>query len=451
MSTLPIADLYEELIDQVSELLSQGDETGLRHELDQHFPAEIALVMEALPPSERARLWAVLVPEKQAQVLLHLRDIARESLIEELPPEVLVTTAQNLDVDELIEVVHELPEDVSETLIGALDTQDRRRLETHLTYEEGTAGRLMRTDLRTVRPDITVDTALRYLRRYGLTTQTDSVMVVDRDNKYQGKLYFTALVTALPERTIGDIMDTTDEPIPAEMSERDVAILFDRRELVSIAVVDSEKNLVGRITVSDVVGVIRQEADHTLMNMAGLEEEEDLFAPILPSAKRRAFWLGINLLTAFLAAWVIGLFEATLDKVVALAVLMPIVASMGGIGGSQTLTLTIRGLALGQIGTANSRWLILKELAIGFLNGLLWAVVVAVVAVLWFSDYRIGAIIAAALILNMLIAALSGLLIPLILNRFGIDPALSGAVVLTTVTDVVGFMTFLGLGTLFLL
>ena len=229
------------------------------------------------------------------------------------------------------------------------------------------------------------------------------------------------------------------------------AILFDRRDLVSVAVVDSEKNLVGRITVSDVVDIIRQEADHTLMNMAGLQEEEDLFAPIWPSAQRRAFWLGINLLTAFLAAWVIGLFEATLDKVVALAVLMPIVASMGGIGGSQTLTLAIRGLALGQIGSANSRWLILKELAIGFLNGLLWAVVVAVVAVLWFTDYRIGAIIAAALVINMLVAALSGLLIPLILNHYGIDPALSGAVVLTTVTDVVGFMTFLGLGTLFLL
>lgn len=451
MSVLEIASLYEELVDLVSDLLATGDVTRLRHELDQHFPAEIALVMEALPQPERAQLWAVLAPESQAQVLLHLRDIARESLIDELPADALVTTGQNLDVDELIDVVHEFPENVSETLIGALDAQDRQRLETRLAYGEGTAGRLMRTDLRTVRPDVTVDTALRYLRRYGLTTQTDSVMVVDRDNKYQGKLFFTRLVAASPDQLVSEIMETAEQPIPAEVSERDVALLFDRRDLVSLAVVDNENNLVGRITVSDIVGVIRQEADHALLTMAGLEQEEDLFAPILPSTRRRALWLGINLLTAFLASWVIGFFEATLDKVVALAVLMPIVASMGGISGSQTLTLMIRGLALGQIGTANSRWLIMKELAIGFLNGLLWAVVVSVVAGLWFSDYRIAAIIAVALLINMQVAALAGLFIPLILNRFGIDPALSGAVVLTTVTDVVGFMTFLGLGTLFLL
>jgi magnesium transporter len=451
LSALQIAALYEELVDLVSELLATGDEARLRHELDQHFPAEIALVMEALPPPERAQLWAVLSPETQARVLLHLRDIARESLIDEMSDDALVTAGQNMDVDELIEVVHEFPGEVSETLIGALDAQDRQRLETLLAYDEGTAGRLMRTDLRTVRPDVTVDTALRYLRRYGLTTQTDSVMVVDRDNKYQGKLYFAKLVAALPDRLVSEIMETAEEPIPAEMTERDVVLFFDRRDLVSLAVVDSENCLVGRITVSDIVGVIRQEADHALMTMAGLEQEEDLFAPIFPSTRRRALWLGINLLTAFLASWVIGFFEAALDKVVALAVLMPIVASMGGVSGSQTLTLMIRGLALGQIGTANSRWLIIKELAIGFLNGLLWAVVVAVVAAFWFSDYRIAAIIAVALLINMLVAALAGLFIPLILNRFGIDPALSGAVVLTTVTDVVGFMTFLGLGTLFLL
>ncbi len=451
MSSLPIAELYEELVELVSDLLAKGDDEGLRQELSQRYPAEIAMVMESLPAHNRPRIWAVLAPDVQAEVLLHLGDIARVSLIEELPPEALVTTGQTMDVDALVEVVDELPADVSETIVAALDEQDKQRLNTHLSYAEGTAGRLMHTDLRTVRPDITVDAALRYLRRFGLTSQTDSMMVVDRDDKYIGKLYFTTLVTAQPDQTVEEIMDTTATAIPAEMPERDVAIMFDQRELVSVPVVDSDSRLVGRIGVSDVVNIIHQEADHALMHMAGLEEEEDLFAPILPSARRRAFWLGINLITAFLAAWVIGLFEATLDKVVALAVLMPIVASMGGIGGSQTLTLTIRGLALGQIGSANSRWLAFKELAIGFLNGLLWAIVVAVVAVLWFSDLRIGAIIAAAVIINMIAAALSGLFIPLILDRFGIDPALSGAVVLTTVTDVVGFMSFLGLGTIFLL
>lgn len=451
MSSLSINELYEELVELVSNLLARGDEADLREELAERFPSEIALVMESLPVPSRSRLWAVLAPDVQAEVLLHLRDIARTSLIEKLSADDLLATGQNMDVDAFAEVVDDLPSDVTEALIAALNDQDRRRLDTRLSYAEGAAGRLMHTDLRTVRPDITVEGALRYLRRYGLTSHTDSMMVVDRDNKYLGKLFFTALVTANPDRTVEEIMDSTANAIPPETPERDVAIMFAQHDLVSLPVVDAENQLLGRIGVADVVDIIRQEADHTLMNMAGLKEEEDLFAPIMPSARRRAFWLGINLLTAFLAAWVIGLFEDTLAKVVALAVLMPIVASMGGIGGSQTLTLTIRGLALGQIGSANRRWLAFKELAIGFLNGVLWALVVAVVAVLWFADIRIGLVIAAAVIINMIAAALSGLFVPLLLDRLGIDPALSGAVVLTTVTDVVGFMSFLGLGTVFLL
>jgi magnesium transporter len=256
---------------------------------------------------------------------------------------------------------------------------------------------------------------------------------------------------ASPRQLVGDLMDADAVRVGADTPEKEVVSLFERRDLVTIAVVDPEEKLLGRIRVVDVVNLIRAESEHVLMKRVGLEEGEDLFAPVLISARRRALWLGINLMTVFLAAWVIGLFEATLDRVVALAILMPIVASMGGIAGSQTLTLMVRGLALDQIGKTTTRWLTMKELAIGALNGLVWALVVAGVAVLWFKDLRIGAIIAAAMIINLIAAALSGVLIPLVLRRFGSDPALSGAVVLTTVTDIVGFAVFLGLGTLVLL
>ena len=451
MSVQQLATLYEDLVDSISELLEKGDIQGLQRKLENHYPAEIALAMESLRHGERARLWSMLTAQMQGQVLHHLRDIARASLIEGLEPQDLVTTGESMDVDDLAEVVSDFPESVSQALITSLDEAKRRHLETRLSYAEDTAGRFMHTTPRTVRPEVTLDTALRYLRMYGLNTQTDSLMVVDRERKYLGKLYFTALLTGKPKQRVAEVMDTQADPIPANMPIKDVVNLFDQRDLVSVAVVDEYNTLLGRISVPDIVELIREEADHTLMNMAGLEEEEDLFAPVLPSTRRRAVWLGINLGTAFLASWVIGLFEATLDQIVALAVLMPIVASMGGIGGSQTLTLTIRGLALGQIGAANSRWLVLKEIAIGILNGLMWAVVVAVIAILWFGDYRIGGVIAAALLINMIAAAVAGIVIPLILDRLGIDPALSGAVVLTTVTDVVGFMGFLGLGTLILL
>jgi len=451
MSIQQLSMLYEELVESIGEFLKKGDHDAIRHELEQHHPSEIALVIESLPPGDREVLWPLLSPELQGQVLPHLHDIARISIIEDLAPESLVMAGERMDVDQLVEIVEDLPEPVAEAVVDNLDEEERRRFETQLAYPEGTAGRLMHTDLRTVRPELTVDAVLRFLRRYGLTTQTDSVMVVDRENTYLGKLYFKQLVTGDADQTVGDLMDTQAEAIPADTLEKDIALLFEQRELVSVAVVDENNKLLGRISVPDVVDLIRAQADHSLMNMAGLDEDEDLFAPILPSTRRRAVWLGINLVTAFLAAWVIGLFEETLEKIVALAVLMPIVASMGGIGGSQTLTLVIRGLALGQIASSNTRWLLIKEVAIGAINGLIWAAVVAIIAVIWFGSYGIGAIIGVAIIINLIAAALAGIIVPLILHRLGIDPALSGAVVLTTVTDVVGFMTFLGLGTMFLL
>mgnify|MGYP001822193954 FL=1 len=292
---------------------------------------------------------------------------------------------------------------------------------------------------------------LRYLRLHpDVPETTDTLFVVNRNDIYQGILRLSTLLTNDPELFVAGVMDREVQAIPADMADDEVARLFEDRDLLSAPVVDTEGRLLGRITIDDVVDVIREDAEHSLLSMAGLDEEDDTFAPVFTSARRRAVWLGINLFTAFLASWVIGLFQATLQQVVALAVLMPIVASMGGIAGSQTLIIVIRGLALGQVGSSNARWLMTKELAVSALNGIVWALVVALLATLWFRDINIGLIIAFALIINLVCAAIAGFSIPFTLSRMNIDPAHAGTVILTTITDVVGFMVFLGLGTIFL-
>ncbi len=432
--------------------LSSGDETALKARLDELRAGEIADLIESVPEPEREKVWELVPEEAAGEVLADLGEKARASLAEELPAEQMIAAAGSMELPELAEVIDELPAELSETIMHALPREMRERVEEALAYPEGTVGRIMRLEVAAVRPDVRLDVVLRYLRRReALPQQTDGLMVIDRDNTYLGKLSYSALLTSDPSRTVGEVMAPEADSVQADTPEAELAILFERRDLVSVAVLDDSGKLVGVVSIDDVLHIVREQADQQLLNMAGLEEEEDLFAPVLPSAKRRAVWLGINLVTAFLAAWVIGLFKATIDKIVALAVLMPIVASMGGIAGSQTLTLAIRGLALGQISNANSRWLAFKEIGVGLLNGLLWAVVVGGIAFLWFGSVGIGLVISAAMIVNLLATALSGVAIPLILQRMGIDPALSGAVVLTTVTDVVGFMSFLGLATLFLI
>jgi magnesium transporter len=342
---------------------------------------------------------------------------------------------------------------VTSEVLSSLDEQRRERLETALSYPEDSAGGLMNTDMVTVRPEVTLDVVLRYLRRRkdGLPEITDNLIVVSRQGRYLGVLYLTDLLTNDPDDSVAEVMTLDVQPIPADAKAREVANRFEQLDLVSAPVIDADGRVLGRVTVDDVMDVIREEADHQFLGHAGLSEGEDMFAPVLLSARRRAVWLGINLLTAFLAAWVIGLFEATIEQIVALAVLMPVVASMGGIAGTQTLTLAIRGIALGHLSAKNIRWLVSKEMAVAMLNGLLWAVVVAGIAWLWFGSSGIAAIIATAITLNVLAATLSGALLPLLLDRFGIDPALAGGVILTTVTDVVGFLSFLGLASLFLL
>lgn len=446
-------ELHADRLSRVNQALEAEDFAAIEALLAELEPAEIAILLESLPHDDRALVWARVSRDDDGEVLLHVHDEARASLLEDMDSEEIVAATEGMDSTDLAELIELLPEDVGDDVLRAMDEQQRMRVEAMLAYDEDTAGRLMHVNAVSVRADVELEVVQRYLRFRGdeIPENTDTVMVVDRAGVFVGRLPMTRMVTRDQSLTVAEVMDTDVDTIPATMSAHDVASLFETHDLVSAPVVDDEGHLLGRITIDDVVDIIREEADHTLMNMAGLDEEEDLFAPVVPSAKRRAVWLGINLITAFLAAWVIGLFEDALDKIVALAVLMPIVASMGGIAGSQTLTLTIRGLALGQIGKSNSRWLLNKEMGIAAINGVIWALVVAVIAYLWFGNEMIGAVIGAALVINMLAAGVSGILVPLTLKRMGIDPALSGAVILTTVTDVVGFMSFLGLATIFLL
>jgi len=440
------------LLESVSDSLQSEQPEQIVELLSETHPAEIAHLLESLPGKQREKVWSYIPEDSDGEILLHLNDEARAALINKMETQELVAATEMLDTDDLADILPEMPQDVIQEILLSLETQDRDRLKSVLLYDEDSAGGLMDLDTIVIRADITLDVVLRYLRRRGhLPKGTDNLFVVDRDNHYLGLLPLSLILTSDPQLLVSELMLTDVSAIPADKHARDVANIFEHRDLITAPVVDNNNHLLGRITIDDVVDVIRDEADHSLLSMAGLNEEEDMFAPVFTSTRRRSVWLGLNLLTAFLASWVIGLFGASIEKMVALAVLMPIVASMGGIAGSQTLTLVIRGMALGQVGKSNSHRLLLKEMWIGVWNGLIWAAVIASVAGLWFQNLQLGFVIAAAIIINLIVAAISGATIPLLLKRVGADPALSGTVVLTTVTDIVGFIAFLGLATVYLL
>ncbi len=444
-------DEQRDVVRLAAEALESGTLRKLQRMVNDLHPAEIADLLESMPGPQRRIVWELLRPESEGDVLVHLNDEVRAGLIRGMETHELVAATEGLDTDDLADLLQGLPNAVIGEVLRSMDQQNRHRLEKVLSYPEDSAGGLMNTDTITVRADVTLDVVLRYLRLRGeLPEATDSLMVVNRFDRFLGVLPLSTLLTQDPDLTVAEVMDRELEPIPATMPAREVAARFERHDLVSAPVVDEEGRLLGRITIDDVVDVIRDEAEHSLLSLTGLGGEEDLFSPVLPATRRRAIWLGVNLATAFLASSVVGLFEHTIHQVVALAVLMPIVASMGGIAGSQTLTVVVRGLALDQLRDANVRWLLVKEILVAVANGLLWAVVVGAVVVAWFDDLRLAVIIGAAMIINLLCAALAGVAIPLIERRMGIDPALAGAVVLTTVTDVMGFFSFLGLATLFL-
>ena len=431
--------------------LREGSWRGAARMITAMHPAEIARLIEALPPAQREVVWNFVEPETEGDVLVELNENVRQSLIDGMDANELLAAAENMELDDLADVVGDLPEAVSLQLVKSMDQQDRERLKTVLSYEPDTAGGLMNTDTVSVRADVTVEVVLRYLRMRGeLPDKTDRLFVVDRNDRYLGTLALTRLLTEDPEKRVGDILDTDAPRIAPETTAHDVARLFQDRDLVSAAVVDNDGKLLGRITVDDVVDVIREEAAHEVLSPAGLADEEDVFAGVMPSTRRRLVWLGINLVTAFLAAAVVSRFEGTIEKVAALAALMPIVASMGGIAGTQTVTLIIRGIALGQVEWVNARWLLWKEIGVGGLNGIIWALIVGSVTMAWYGTWKIAVIIAAATLINLLCAAAVGVIVPLALKRMRIDPALSAGVILTTFTDCVGFATLLGLGAIFL-
>ncbi|MDN3680395.1 magnesium transporter [Vibrio tapetis subsp. quintayensis] len=441
-------DQTHQTLQEVSDALDSGRFVHVRRMLQDMEPEDIAHLLEASPRKSREVLWQLTDPEDYGEILDELSEDVKDNLVSKMAPERLAEATEGLDTDDVAYVLRSLPDDVSREVLSQMDSADRHRVETALAYEEDTAGSMMNTDFVTIRSDVDVDVVLRYLRMKGeLPEATDALYVLDSEEKLTGFLHLTTLLTSQPDVAISEIMETPDEALSVTASDADVASLFERRNWVSAPVVDENNHLVGRITIDDVVDVIREDAEHSMMSMAGMDDDEDTFAPVFKSARKRSIWLGANVLAALTAASVSNLFEATLQQMAAIAVLMTIVPSMGGVAGNQTVALVIRGIALGHIGDSNKRELLLKEAAIGFLNGLLWALIIGGIVVVWKDSWMLGGIISAAMMTNLLVAGIAGVSIPLFLKKMNIDPALAGGMALTTITDVIGLLVFLGLAT----
>lgn len=436
-------------VTRVTDALRSGTASDVAAVLADVSPGDIAHLISSSPPSTRDELWTLLDHEQEADVLNELPDDIRNTFLAELQPEAVAEIISQLDDDDVADILHELPQADTDKILGSLTDDDRDRFETALSYPDDVAGGLMSTDALTIRADLSMDVVLRYLRRHTrLPENTDSLIVVNRDYKYVGLLPVRTLLVSDPHVSVREMMKTEREPLDAMTSADEVARRFERNDWISAPVVDPQGKLLGRITIDDVVDVIREQADHSLAVMAGLGDG-DVFTTVLATAPQRAIWLAINLATAILAASVIAFYQDTIEKVVALAVLMPIVASMGGIAGTQSLTVLIRAMAMGQINDRTEIWLVRREIFVSIINGLIWAFVIAVIAAYWFDDTTLGLIIAFAIIINLITAGIAGASLPLILDRLRIDPALAGGVVLTTITDVVGFFAFLGVAAYF--
>ena len=435
-----------ERIDDALRSETLGDVADILAEMS---PGDVAYLISSSPPDYRDVLLGLLESEQEALVVNELPDDLRNAALIDRKPEALAEIVGRLDDDDVADILHELPDEVTGQVLAIMDEQYRQRLQKVLSFPDDVAGGLMSTDTITIRADLTLDVVLRYLRRHAeIPPNTDNLIVVNRNDRFVGLLPIGTVLVSDPAVSVREMMITDQEAINAGTPATEVARRFERNDWISAPVVDDSGQLLGRITIDDVVDVIIEEADHSLTSLAGLAEE-DTFAPVWQSAPRRAVWLGLNLATALLASSVIHLFQGTIEKVVALAVLMPIVASMGGIAGTQSLTILIRAMAMGQISNRNQLWLIGRESLVGLLNGLLWAAVIAATASIWFGDMVLGAIIACAMLINLITAGLTGAGLPIVLRRLRIDPALAGGVLVTTITDVVGFLAFLGLATLF--
>jgi magnesium transporter len=444
-------DQAHQTLQEIADALDNGQYVHVRRQLQDMEPEDIAILLEASPRKSRQVLWQLTDPEDYGEILEELSEDVKDALVSTMAPESLAEATEGMETDDVAYVLRSLPDNLSREILSQMDAADRHRVEQALSYPEDSAGSLMNTDVITIRGDVDVDVVLRYLRMRGeLPHATDALYVIDSESKLIGHLSLTTLITTQPDIKVSDVMDDADEAIPVDTTDSDVASLFERRNWVSAPVVNENGHLVGRITIDDVVDVIREDAEHTMMSMAGMDDEEDTFAPVVKSARKRSIWLGANVLAALAAASVTNMFEDTLEQLAAVAVLMTIVPSMGGVAGNQTVALVIRGLALGHIGESNKRELLLKEAAVGLLNGVTWAVIIGGIVMFWKGNMMLGLFIACAMLTNLIVAGVAGVSIPILLKKMNIDPALAGGMALTTVTDVVGLSVFLGLATLFL-
>ena len=436
----------ETIIDESSNLsLSQ-----IRRLLNKMSSSEIAHALESSPPKQRNLLFSLLKTEEEGDVLFELGEEIQQDLISSISNEELAEAVKELELDEIVDILQNLPEERMKKILSGMSQIDRKRIEVGLTFPENTAGGLLNTDVISVRPENSIEVVTNYLRgQKKLPENTDKIFVVNNENEYLGELTISNIITSNPSMVVREIMETSSMPLNVNMDDKDVATTFERNDLISSAVVDDNGKLIGRITIDDVVDVIREDADQNLLGMAGVAE--DTFAPPGRAAKSRVFWLSMNLVTAFIAASAINLFQDALDKIVYLAVLMPIVASMGGVAATQTLTIVLRGLTLEQINTSNIRWLFKRELAVSIINGIVLSILVGTSTYLWFQDKMLAVLISCALVINLVSSVIAGILVPLILRKFNQDPAIGGSVVVTTFTDVIGFISFLGLATLYLI
>ena len=436
----------ETIIDESSNLsLNQ-----IRRLLNKMSSSEIAHALESSPPKQRNLLFSLLKTEEEGDVLFELGEEIQQDLISSISNEELAEAVKELELDEIVDILQNLPEERMKKILSGMSQIDRKRIEIGLTFPENTAGGLLNTDVISVRPENSIEVVTTYLRgQKKLPENTDKIFVVNNENEYLGELTISNIITSNPSMVVREIMETSSLPLNVNMDDKDVATTFERNDLISSAVVDDNGKLIGRITIDDVVDVIREDADQNLLGMAGVAE--DTFAPPGRAAKSRVFWLSMNLVTAFIAASAINLFQDALDKIVYLAVLMPIVASMGGVAATQTLTIVLRGLTLEQINTSNIRWLFKRELAVSIINGIVLSILVGTSTYLWFQDKMLAVLISCALVINLVSSVIAGILVPLILRKFNQDPAIGGSVVVTTFTDVIGFISFLGLATLYLI
>ncbi len=443
----------EQKNDNLKIILDEASNLSLNQirRLLKNMPAsEIAHALESSPPKQRNLLFSLLKTEEEGDVLFELGEEIQQDLVSNISNDELTKAVKELELDEIVDILQNLPRERMQNILSNMSMVDRQRIEMGLTFRDDTAGGLLNTDVISVRPNNTINEVINYLRDQGdLPENTDKIFVVNNDNEYLGQLLISVIITSDPSMIVREIMETEISPIDIDLSDKEVAVIFERNNLISSSVIDKEGKLIGRITIDDVVDVIREDADQNLLGMAGVAE--DTFAPPGRAAKTRVFWLGLNLITAFIAASAISIFQDIIDKIVYLAVLMPIVASMGGVAATQTLTIVLRGLTLEQINTSNIGWLFKRELAVSILNGIVLSALVGLVTYLWFNDKIISFLISFALIINLISSVIAGILVPLILRKFKQDPAIGGSVVVTTVTDVIGFISFLGLATIFLI